>query len=79
MNIHPADLMNVPFAGKTGYCMSGCRVWAARHGIDWAAFVRDGVPAERLLETGDALALAAVEWKQRQMSEILSSPEPSEP
>lgn len=25
-------------------CMPGARRWAAAHGIDWAAFVRNGLP-----------------------------------
>lgn len=65
MRIYAADLMGVPYGGKMGYCMAGCRAWAARHGIDWSAFVREGLPAERLVETGDAMALAVVEWKKQ--------------
>jgi len=63
MRVTAADLAAVPFAGKQGYCMAGCRQWAARHGFDWADFVRDGIPAETLIATGDALAIAVVEWK----------------
>lgn len=39
------------------YCMRGARRWFASHGIDWSAFVRNGIPAAQLDATGDALAL----------------------
>ncbi len=43
-----------------GYCNSGARLWFARHGLDWAAFVRQGVAEETLAATGDAMAAAAI-------------------
>lgn len=39
------------------YCARGSRRWAARIGLDWAAFVRDGIPADDLERTGDAMAI----------------------
>lgn len=42
-------------------CSRGARAFCLRHGIDWAAFLKDGVPAERLEATGDAMALNIVE------------------
>ena len=46
---------------RLGYCASGCRKFAERHGIDFRAFVRDGIDADRLAATGDGMAMAAVE------------------
>lgn len=46
---------------ELGYCARGARRWAARMGLDWAAFVRDGIDAEILRATGDAMALRLVE------------------
>lgn len=43
------------------YCASGARQFFARHGLDWAAFLRDGIAADRLRATGDAMALRVVE------------------
>ncbi len=43
-----------------GYCNNGARLWFARHGLDWAAFVRQGVAEETLAATGDAMAAAAI-------------------
>jgi hypothetical protein len=48
-----------------GYCNRGARAWAARQGLDWAAFLSEGLPADRLLVTGDAQALAAVREAER--------------
>lgn len=56
----------VPGLGpRPGLCARGARAWFHRHGIDWGAFLRDGVPADVLLATGDGLALKVVEWARR--------------
>ena len=41
-------------------CFGGARPWFRRHGLDWSDFVANGVPAETLEGTGDALALRVV-------------------
>lgn len=38
-------------------CARGARYFCQTHGIDWTSFLENGVPAERLEETGDAMAL----------------------
>lgn len=43
------------------YCANGARRWFARMGLDWAAFVRDGIDADVLAATGDGMALKLVE------------------
>ena len=50
---------------RLGYCSSGVRAFFERHGMDYPAFLRDGVSAERLAETGDAMALSAIEEAAR--------------
>lgn len=42
-------------------CSRGTRAFFERHGIDWAEFLRNGVPAEKLESTGDAMAMHVVE------------------
>lgn len=42
-------------------CTAGGREWFARHGLDWNLFLRDGLPAEVILATGDAMAARAVQ------------------
>jgi len=64
MKIFPADLATTPFCGRIGFCMSGCRSWARQHGFDWSDFVANGIDAETLLATGDALAQSVIEYKQ---------------
>lgn len=41
-------------------CFQGARPWFARHGLDWQVFLRDGLEAEVLAATGDALALRVI-------------------
>lgn len=50
------------FSTKPGFCASGLRAFAQRHGIDLRAFAREGIAAETLEATGDAFALALVQW-----------------
>lgn len=42
-------------------CSRGARAFFKRHDLDWDAFLREGVPARTLADTGDAMALQAVE------------------
>lgn len=53
------------FSRRLGFCRQGGRAFAARHGLDWAAFVRDGIPASTLEATGDGMALEMVAWARR--------------
>lgn len=46
---------------ELGYCARGARRWFARMGLDWSAFVRDGLDSEAVVATGDAMALKLVE------------------
>ena len=44
-----------------GWCFSGSREWAKRHGLSWAEFVQSGLPVEVFdaLHDGFADTLAA--------------------
>lgn len=46
---------------KYGYCNKGAREFFQKHGLDWALFVKEGLPSEDLLATGDAMAAQLVE------------------
>lgn len=37
------------------FCARGARDYFARYGLDWSAFLREGVPCSVLEATGDAL------------------------
>jgi len=47
---------------RTGYCARQSRAFFVEHGLDWLAFVRNGIPAQQLLDTGNALAAHLVAW-----------------
>ena len=63
LTVTQLHLRTVPGLRRTpGYCVPKSREWAQRHGIDFKAFMRDGIDADVLLATGDALALRLVAW-----------------
>ena len=41
-------------------CSRGTRGFFRRHGLDWGRFLAEGIPAEKLSATGDAMALRVV-------------------
>lgn len=41
-------------------CAGGARAFFQRYGLDWGRFLREGIPAEQLEATGDALAARVV-------------------
>ena len=46
---------------KAGMCSRGARAFFERHGLDWTAFLKEGLDAEIIEATGDAMALQVVE------------------
>lgn len=46
-----------------GYCPSGARSWFGRKELDFRGFLKNGIAAEDLLATGDAMAINTVERK----------------
>ncbi len=46
---------------ELGYCNRGAREWFTRHGLNWADFVENGVEADTLRATGDAMAVKVCE------------------
>ena len=51
-----------------GYCNRGARSWFIRHQLDWAEFINQGIEAEQLLATGDAMAEAVVAVAQSRVN-----------
>ncbi len=62
-------IVTVNHARRAGLCAFGMRTWAARHGLDFAAFLAAGIAAEKLAATGDAMALKAIEQAEREATE----------
>lgn len=44
-----------------GYCNRGLRRWFADRGINWPDFLANGIDADYLRATGDAMAIAVAE------------------
>lgn len=64
-------LITIDHVRAAGLCVHGTRGWFARHGLDFKAFLRDGIAADVLLATGDAMAMRVVEhaWRQAAQEE----------
>lgn len=63
MIITARHLFTIPgFSARRGFCRDSSKAWARAHGIDWRAFVREGVDETVLASTGDAMALALIDW-----------------
>ncbi len=54
-------MVRLEHARAISYCSRGMRRWFEFHGLDWDAFLREGLPAETLLATGDDMARRVVE------------------
>ena len=54
-------IVNMSHVRKARMCSRGARAFFERHGLDWQAFLREGIQAERLEATGDAMAMKVVE------------------
>ena len=44
----------------TGHCARGIRRWFNTHGLDFRAFMREGITADAMLATGCSVGIAAV-------------------
>jgi len=42
-------------------CSGGTRKFFARHGMDWNKFIKEGLPEEDFIATGDSMAMKVVE------------------
>lgn len=50
---------------RLGYCSGGIRNFFAKWGLDYSAFLKEGVIEDALLATGDDMAIAAVKEARR--------------
>ena len=62
-------LITIDHVRASGLCVHGTRTWFARHGLDFRAFLREGIDAQTLLATGDAMALRVVECARQQATQ----------
>ena len=69
MKIYLHHCRSIPMPGrKSGYCVQGMHLFAARHGLTMRQLV-DGIDAEVLLATGDAMAERIVQWAESMEAE----------
>ncbi len=60
------DLRRLRNAKGDAFCIPGIRKWTEAHGVDFAKFIREGIPAEELIATGDQLAMDIVELAKKE-------------
>ena len=53
-------------------CFQGARPWFRRHGLDWQAFLADGLPTEVLAATGDTLAFRVIAEAEKRAARTAS-------
>ena len=54
-------LVTIKDARSIKYCKKGSRKFFKRYNLDWDEFVKIGISAKQLLDTGDAMAERVVE------------------
>jgi len=57
MRITITDIRNA------GHCVAGARTWFGEYDLDFRDFLKNGIDADVLLATGDAMAVQVVERK----------------
>ncbi|CAQ45379.1 hypothetical protein V3O09_07005 [Stenotrophomonas maltophilia] len=62
-------IVTIAHVRAAGLCVNGSRVWFVRHGLDFRAFLREGLDAQTLLATGDAMAQRVVDCARQQRNE----------
>lgn len=55
------DVVTIADVRARRWCVSGAREFCRRYQLDWQQFVRDGLPCEVMLATGDGMAAQLVE------------------
>ena len=56
-----ALMIKMEHVRKAQMCSRGARSFFARYNLDWNRFLEEGVPAEDILATGDAMGAQVVE------------------
>jgi hypothetical protein len=61
----PPDLLiTMSDVTRAGYCARGARRWFEGHGLDFRAFMKDGIPAAEISALDDALGNRVVATAQ---------------
>lgn len=51
---------------SAGYCVPGMKIFFDKHGLNFRDFVKNGIEAEKLIATGDHMALMVVDIAKRE-------------
>jgi len=51
---------------ELGYCNRGLRQWFGRIGVDWAGFLKHGIPSDELRKTDNAMAERVIAHAERE-------------
>jgi hypothetical protein len=54
-------LITIDDVRRAGHCVAGIRRWFETHQLDFRDFLRNGIPAEKMLATGDGQGQQVVE------------------
>ena len=57
-------IVTIAHVRAAGLCVNGSRAWFVRNGLDFRAFLREGLDAQTLLATGDAMAQRVVSYAE---------------
>lgn len=57
----PADVLVEMRHIRKHFCSRGARALAAHLGFDWTHFLKHGITADKLIATGDAMAIELAE------------------
>lgn len=61
MDIPPDLAITMNDIRRAGHCARGTRAWFDAHGLDFRAFLKNGIAATELAATGDGLAIQVIE------------------
>ena len=61
---HDGARVTIGDVRAAGHCVRGAKDWFGRHGLDFRAFLRDGIEEDEFLTKGDALARRIVDMKR---------------
>ena len=50
-------------------CSRGARAFFLRHGLDWSEFLRNGIAADKMEATGDAMAVGLARKAREEQQE----------
>lgn len=63
-----SDRITINDVRQAGHCPAGAKQWFSLHGLNFRAFLSEGISEEDFLATGDALAQGVVDRKRERQA-----------